>query len=775
MKKRKILFSLFCSILLASTFLSGCIEDKSPKSSSSIGVIQIPGLSASSMNDPDFKLASYYDESDVMINASSASISLPISLNDLLYYSDVDDILDLSNNQQELLEKNGFVVVPFNSYDDILSPYSFIRNNELPLYVTTDTFLHLYHIQFNEILKGLEKRLFYHHILELSHSLYTHSVEQYQSFSDPLIKQAAEHNMVFFAVALELLHTQTEDATGSEIIPTVEYTIPNHIKDIVESEMNLIKAHKGFAKSPLFSYREDYSQYVPRGHYTDSELLRRYFKTMMWYGRMGFLIKGGTPACQTCDYLVNTSVSNQHTIQSVLIASALPNLTTNEQTLFELWDELYAITAFFVGTADDLTPQEYLEVTTDVFGSTFAPSDLADQSLLTQLKGRLSMLRQPKIYGGTGKVAIEKPPGVPFTLEDLNETLEKTQGMRLMGQRFVPDSYMFQQLIFPAVDPYTGSGDPQPFTMEYTYGGPARVFPRGLDVMNVLGSGQAAAILQEAGDTAYERYDTQIGKLQDNFSSFNVTEWHRNLYFSWLYSLLPLLESYGDEYPYYMQTDAWEQKSLHTALASWTELRHDTILYAKQSYAPIKLTAVGPIDSESAGFVEPSVGLYQRLQALTNMTLNGLESFGVLNSTEKYRLQNLVTVLDRMIDLSIKELEGTSFTEEDNQFIAGIGETLEEIVVGVKAKGKETTLVADVHTDTNTDQVLEEGLGYVDMIIVAVPDATGNLVCSMGPTLSYYEFKQPMDDRLTNEVWKSMLEDDDIPDRPSWISSFFSE
>jgi hypothetical protein len=157
------------------------------------------------------------------------------------------------------------------------------------------------------------------------------------------------------------------------------------------------------------------------------------------------------------------------------------------------------------------------------------------------------------------------------------------------------------------------------------------------------------------------------------------------------------------------------------------------------------------------------------------MTLNGLESFGVLNSTEKYRLQNLVTVLDRMIDLSIKELEGTSFTEEDNRFIAGIGETLEEIVVGVKAKGKETTLVADVHTDTNTDQVLEEGLGYVDMIIVAVPDATGNLVCSVGPTLSYYEFKQPMNDRLTNEAWKSMLEDGDIPDRPSWISSFFSE
>ncbi|MBS3749783.1 MAG: DUF3160 domain-containing protein, partial [Candidatus Thermoplasmatota archaeon] len=373
-----------------------------------------------------------------------------------------------------------------------------------------------------------------------------------------------------------------------------------------------------------------------------------------------------------------------------------------------------------------------------------------------------------------GEVVIEKPPGVPFTLEDLNETLEKTQGMRLMGQRFIPDSYMFQQLVFPAVDPYTGSGDPKPFTMEMTNGGPARVFPRGLDVMNVLGSDQASRILEKEGDTDYTRYDTQIEKLQNNFSSFNVTEWHRNLYFSWLYSLQPLLESYSEEYPYYMKTDAWEQKSLHTALSSWTELRHDTILYAKQSYTPVKLTSVEPPVTTS-GFVEPAVEVYVRLQALTNMTLHGLQSFNVLNATEENRLYALVDVLDHMIDLSIKELEGTPFSETDERFLADIDETLETTVLGVNAKGKETTLVADVHTDTNTNQVLEEGLGYVDMIVVAVPDSDGKLVCAAGPMLSYYEFKHPMNDRLTDEAWKEMLSTDDIPDRPDWISSFFAE
>ncbi|MDY6822077.1 MAG: DUF3160 domain-containing protein [Deferribacterota bacterium] len=30
-----------------------------------------------------------------------------------------------------------------------------------------------------------------------------------------------------------------------------------------------------------------------------------------------------------------------------------------------------------------------------------------------------------------------------------------------------------------------------------------------------------------------------------------------------------------------MNTDAWQLKELTTALASWSQLRHDTILYAK--------------------------------------------------------------------------------------------------------------------------------------------------------------------------------------------------
>jgi len=59
--------------------------------------------------------------------------------------------------------------------------------------------------------------------------------------------------------------------------------------DDVEAELKLIDAHSGFTESPIFIYKEDYSQYVPRGHYTRSEKLKNYFRVFMWYGRMNFV------------------------------------------------------------------------------------------------------------------------------------------------------------------------------------------------------------------------------------------------------------------------------------------------------------------------------------------------------------------------------------------------------------------------------------------------------------------------------------------------------
>ena len=83
-----------------------------------------------------------------------------------------------------------------------------------------------------------------------------------------------------------------------------------------------------------------------------------------------------------------------------------------------------------------------------------------------------------------------------------------------------------------------------------------------------------------------------------------------------------------------------------------------------------------------------------------------------------------------------------------------------------------TSLVADVHTDGNTEQVLEVAGGKLDWILVVHKAPGGQLVASIGPIFTYYEFPHPMDNRLTDEEWRTML-DNNPPSRPEWTGEMY--
>ncbi|MCX6671237.1 MAG: DUF3160 domain-containing protein [Euryarchaeota archaeon] len=719
-------------------------------------LIIIPSVDILSSENPKYKMASYYSSDEITIDARTPQYGLPLDLATVQNFNSIDDLFTFSDVQKELLRNNGFVVKDFGVENDITAPYSYLKDHEVPVFVTSDTLLHLYHIMFDQTLKGVEEREFFDSILDLSKALFDKSIEDYETFTDPQLKEAARRNVGFFGVALSLLQTPSDGYNNSETIKNVPFSISNYVTENVTTELASIEAHEGFQDSSIFHYKEDYSQYNPRGHYTQSEKLKRYFKAMMWYGRITFLLRGSD--------IINEIDAHIATIQACLLSTALFSLTDHERPLEELWERIYVVTTFFVGAADDLIPFEYLTSIKTVFGTTFNATEFTNETKMLTLLGTLAQLRSPQIYGGTGNVVIQPP----FSKEQLNEVLEKTKGMRLMGQRFIPDSYMFQNLVSPTTGQYTGDGAP------FTDWMGQRVMPRSLDIMTILGSTRARELLDTEGDTAYEFYDRQIENLSGQFTSLNVTEWNRNLYWGWLYTLKPLLGNFDTRYPSFMQTNAWKDKELQTVLASWTELRHDTILYAKQSYTPV-LSAFPPQETPVVGYVEPVPEFYQRLLALTTMTRTGLMDLQALNETETNRLNNLETLLGRLINISTLELEGKELNESDYEFIRSFGKQLDGIVTGVNDQGKETTIIADVHTDTNTGVVLEEAVGYVDLIIVAYKNPDGKVTVGAGPVFSYYEFKQPMSDRLTDEAWKQQLEQGQQPSRPIWTQSFIAE
>jgi len=749
---------IFAVTLVFLSVLAGCCLV--PPKPTQPGELPNP-IQPGELSNPKLAMASAYKSTPVSFTPSSPTYSLPLDLNQVANSGQIQNEFNLNSGQEALLTGNGFVVIP-RSGNDIVIPYLSLKDTEIPIFVTADTLLHLYHIQFNEILKRIEEEEFYTQLIDMTQAMLKSAEADYQSFTQPTLKEAARRNVAYFAVAFSLLETPSKK---------INFDVPDYVKKEVSQEIKNIEAHQGFLPSAIFNspdsrnlYKEDYSQYVPRGHYTRSDILKTYFKAMMWYGRMAFLLKGGD------DALIAEQDAEIATIQASLISAELPSVKVADYTAKDIWDRIYALTSFFVGTADDLTPYEYLTALEKVFGQEFPPNQLDDEAKMLELKAELASLRNPEIYGGSG-VCVISPP---ITKEKLYKCLSDTKGMRFMGQRFVPDSYIFQNLVTPAVGMYVGKSSP--FTMKMTILGPIRGFPRGLDIMAVLGSDSAYDILKREGDTEYQgkdtSYDKQLEQLKGQFAAFTEEDWHHNLYWSWLYALKPLLEEYGKGYPAFMQTQAWQDKELNTALASWAQLRHDTILYAKQSYTPM-VTSAPPPPKPLLGYIEPVPEFYARMLDLTKMTRAGLSQLGTLSQEEDNRLSNLESVLDRSLSIAVDELEGKELTQDDYDFIRDFGKNLENIIVGVEDEGKETTIVADVHTDTNTPaEVLEEGTGYVDLILVAYKVPDGRIIIGAGPTLSYYEFKQPIDNRLTDEAWKEMLESGQTPPRPAWTTSF---
>ena len=201
-------------------------------------------------------------------------------------------------------------------------------------------------------------------------------------------------------------------------------------------------------------------------------------------------------------------------------------------------------------------------------------------------------------------------------------------------------------------------------------------------------------------------------------------------------------------------------------------MRHDTILYAKQSYT-MKTTGVMPRPEKPVvGYVEPVPEFYARLLALTRMTNNGLSDMGVLDDTSSRRLRNLDSIIERLMNISVMELENKELTQEDYDFIKNFGDQLNGVIADVEEKAKKTTIVADVHTDANSRMVLEEGVGYVDTIIVAYKLPDGRILLGAWPVFTHYEFKHPMSDRLTDEKWRQLLQDEQ-PEKPEWTDSYY--
>ena len=621
----------------------------------------------------------------------------------------------LSPTARQMLARNLFAVEPTNA-KQLFHIYEDNDYKDLPSFVTTDAVLHLYHIFYDFTLRSVEEQALTPALKRLTEGMLAESVRTWKEMTDPQLKSAALKNTAYFAVALKLLDPQA--------------SVPAEAEEIVRAELELIKAHEGFKRGAIFPYVVDYSQFVPRGHYTRSETLQRYFGTMMWYGLTPFALR------------TEAGLAEEPIRQSLLLVRSLYRANLQNE-----WATIYEPTSFYVGASDDITPAEWKAVMEQVFGANASADAFTDAEKFTRFVEAAGRLRPARIQ--TRTLIRPNQPNVP----------DPTIQLRFMGQRYIPDSEIMQRLSMPI----------------------ERVFPSGLDVMAVMGSARAREIL-DANPTLYNPknwggYQPERAKLMDEFAKLKEKTWTSNLYWSWLYALRALTEPVPEGYPSFMRNTAWADKSLHTALGSWAELRHDTILYGKQSGAEM---GDGSAPAPYKGYVEPNVLFWTRLLNLTRQSREGLANRNLLSDTLKDRFEQFEDLLVTLNTISMKELRNEKLTEDEYETIRHIGGTLEYMTLSVMTGNPDTwemvnetdkdmAVVADVHTGGAV--VLEEGVGHANEVLVVVP-VEGKLVLTRGAVFSYYEFQHPSADRLTDEKWQRMLNAGKTPPPPVWTKTF---
>ncbi len=663
-------------------------------------------------------------------------------------YADSKKQFEKSEKAQKLFNKNHFVVMPSDEKEPYKT-YERAGEEDDSVFVTTDVVLHTAHLLFDYTLRYIELKYLYPVLEDLSDKMMDASKAQYQSLENKELKEKARLNYAFFAVVKKILDPY--------FMPELE------TQGLVNAELRLIRSASQQQPHPLLNYigdknytMEDYTQYVPRGHYTRRNKLKAYFKAMMFLGRMDFELKPGNSS-------EDINNGRKMTQQALLMTDAI----FHEKNTIKLYKKLDSIIQFYIGSTDDPGIREYHKVMIDVYGENYEIRNFSNHGKLDTFISKMLKTRKPAIISNT------------FT-GPADRTAQSQHGFRFMGQRYTMDAYFFQALTGLQ---YEGklSDNKKPFT--YVSG--ERGFPRGLDIMAILGSQRAIEILNQSGDTNYKNYHAIIHKLKAAVQNFTQSEWNQSLYTKWLHALVPLLKTPVSDYAQkFILTSAWQDKSLFTSLASWTELKHDTVLYAKQPYQTPIGTVASHIDELEfpCGYVEPYPETYARIKEMIIKLSNMLDDLGVKEEEITGNYKSFTEILEKLEYFAKGELEGKTFTKSeysDLQYLVGVLEDIKGFSPEIMRKitdgsDDKMDVIADVFTNPQAGQVLEEGVGKPLNIFVYIDDKMGKRICR-GVVFSYYEFKWPMTDRLTDKKWQQMGKLNKRPEMPVWTKSFYVE
>ena len=426
---------------------------------------------------------------------------------------------------------------------------------DFPSFVTTDLYLQLFHLYFDCVLRDVEEKHLDSLMMVFSSQMEA-EMKTLTSSQDAEVKAAAEFGQAWFAVASWLFSHDKAPASAATL------NVPEAYKKMVMEEITkAFDAENGYSDMLEYFPPEEmfgYSLFRPRGHYTRSKVCSRYFRGMMWL--------------QTAHFGTNKPSKMK---QIALIA----NVFNQQPKLSAIYNKVSEPITYLMGTPDNVT---IIQVANRI-----KEMGLPIGQLLSSRKDMANLTKDiEEIAKRQMRIELKKTRGSKYVVD-------------IMPQRYQPDA---EALI-------TTTDQDSPVSL--------RPCPKGLDWMAVMGLPGAERILMDELKEAQKWADFPKA-LTTARKKAATTPWEACVANQWMYTLQSLGDT-AQSLPYFMQSPQWQKKNLDTALASWAELKHDAILYAKQPMLA-ECGDGGPEPPVVKGYVEPNVKFWEKAIALVTRT-----------------------------------------------------------------------------------------------------------------------------------------------------------
>lgn len=565
----------------------------------------------------------------------------------------------------------------------------------VPNFITTDLYLQLLHKYFGSVLQSVEEEKFIPLIKDLLYSIHTDAITYYKTTSSKEGKDAAS----FLATYIAIGYTSLTDE---------KLEVPSEMEQYYQEELDKVNSHKG-DESVFLNIRKGlttYQQFTPRGNYTKTEALKKYFKCVKWLNYAPFYL--------------DTEVR----FNAMLL---MANSVKNASNSLKSYNSFNKIVGLMAGDEDNLSMATVIQVLSDDYKGENIEK-LFSKAVKNKIKKKLLALEVNKI-------------------REISPDSKRVKVMFTAG-RYSMDAEVLINLVHVAGE------------------NPKRPFPKGLDFFAVLGNKTAKDLLlnyYKEGDQ-WDKYPKKLDSLHDQFKNFS--DWNKNMYNKTI-ETLQVMNKTDDNYPLFMKTDLWKRKNLSTSLAAWSELKHDLILYSEQPFAAQGGQGGGPPPPKHLSYVEPNVHFWKNALSLLKLEEKFLRDSNVYTDHLKDVNEELTTLATFLLEISEKELKGEKISDEEFEKMSWIGATVEGILYRIfetdhlPEREESIAVVADVY---NFKEFLEEAVGDADEIYV-VANINGSYYITRGAVFSYYEFTSSSP--LTDEKWRKML--NSPQKRPRWI------